>query len=189
MKTLGALALAVLIGAVFGSLLTFNYTASHKTDQVVKQANTVVAATATAVVKAVEEDVRIEEKIDAGKANAELAKQEVLKQLKPTKEVVYVNIPGKTEYQACPPITRDSVMPLSISGVRLLNDLRAYRTIDLTKLDATEGETSAGITIAQFVSNDMDVVALYNELAVRHNELVDAVVDYMRKDAARRSSQ
>jgi hypothetical protein len=77
-------------------------------------------------------------------------------------------------------------MPLSVAGVRLLNDMRAYRTVDITAINPDEIKASAGVTVAQFVNNDTDVVALYNDLATRHDELVDAVVAYMKRDAEAR---
>lgn len=170
---------------IVGALLALLMMGKHDARQVTGEAREVVSTAAQAVVESVKENVRIEEKVDVGKKSAEAVKALVNEQMKPTKEYVYVNVPGKTEIQTCPPVGSDSVMPLSVSGVRLLNDLRAYRTVDLTGINPSESQTSAGVTVAEFVNNDTDVVNLYNELAIRHDELVDAVNAYLAKQAAK----
>lgn len=66
--------------------------------------------------------------------------------------------------------------------VRLLNDARAGAAPDIgppaSAADA-EGEASAStpttVTGGDFADNDLEVVRLYQELATRHNELVDWV--------------
>lgn len=170
---------------IVGALLALLMMGKHDARQVTGEAREVVSTAAQAVVESVKENVRIEEKVDVGKKSAEAVKALVNEQMKPTKEYVYVNVPGKTEIQTCQPVGSDSVMPLSVSGVRLLNDLRAYRTVDLTGINPSESQTSAGVTVAEFVNNDTDVVNLYNELAIRHDELVDAVNAYLAKQAAK----
>lgn len=171
-------------GIVIGALVALLAMSDHQSEQVTGAAREVVAETAQSVVKAVEENTRIETKLDAVNESADAVKAKVIEQLKPAKEFVYVNVPGKTEIQTCPAVGADSVMPLSVAGVRLLNDMRAYRTVDITAINPSEIQTSAGVTIAQFVNNDTDVVALYNDLATRHDELVDAVIAYMKQQAA-----
>lgn len=173
-------------GIVIGALVALLAMSDHQTEQVTGAAREVVAETAQNVVKAVEENTRIETKLDAVNDSAAAVKALVNSQMKPSKEVVYVEVkvPGKAEVQTCPSVGPDSVMPLSVAGVRLLNDMRAYRTVDITAINPSEIQASAGVTIAQFVNNDTDVVALYNDLATRHDELVDAVIDYMKKQAA-----
>lgn len=190
-KTIASYIAVGLVGAALSVVLTLvmmNQTAAQK---VTEKASAVVSAAAHDTVKAVVENTRIEEKLDEGKTNAAVVKAEVAKQLKPTKEIVYVTVevPGKTEKQTCPAVVGDSPMPLTTRSVRLLNDLRAGKTVDLTSVHVGEGQTPSGLTIAEFVGNDTDVVGLYNELATRHDELVDAVVGFMNqqaKDAASR---
>lgn len=179
--------LATLItGLVMGVLVTLLVTSKHEVKQVTGEARAAVSAVTEKLVTNVEENNRIENKLDAVSQSAEAVKAVVGNQMKPSKEVVYVEVkvPGKPEVQTCPSVGADSVMPLSVAGVRLLNDMRAYRTVDLTAINPAEVQTSAGVTVAQFVNNDTDVVALYNDLATRHDELVDAVIDYMKKQAA-----
>lgn len=184
-RTIGTY-LGIAVGSmIVGALLALLMMGKQGARQVTGEAREVVSTVAQAVVESVKENVRIEEKVDAGKKSTEAVKALVNAQMKPTKEFVYVNVPGKPEIQVCPPVGSDSVIPLSVSGVRLLNDLRAYRTVDLTGIDPTESETSAGVTVAEFVNNDTDVVNLYNELAIRHDELVDAVNAYLAKQAAK----
>ena len=167
-----------------GVFLTLIVTGKHETAATIKAANEVVAQTADDNVKAVEKNIVIEEKIAEKKANAEEVKSQVLNAMKPEVRYVTVTIPGVATPQLCPPVSGDTVMPLSVHSVRLLNDLRAAKTVDLTALNAGEIEASANVEIAEFVSNDTDVVKLYNELAARHDALVDAVLEYMRYQAA-----
>lgn len=182
-KTLGTYLGILCGGIVMGVLIALLTMSKHEARQVTAEAREVVSTTADNVVKAVEENARIESTLDAGKSATETVKASVSNQLKPPKEVVYVEVqvPGKTEVQVCPAVNGDSVMPLSVGSVRLLNDLRAYRTVDLTAVSASEIKAPAGVTVAEFVSNDTDVVGMYNELAVRHDSLVDAVVAYMKR--------
>lgn len=182
-KTLGTYLGILVMGIVMGVLIALLTMGKQEARQVAAEAREVVSTTSDSVVKAVEENTRIETKVDAGKTSTEAVKALVNQQMKPPKEVVYVpvSVPGKAEVQTCPAVNSDSVMPLSVSGVRLLNDLRAFRTVDLTAIDPSESKATAGVTIAQFVNNDTDVVGLYNELATRHDELVDAVVAFMKR--------
>lgn len=186
LKVIGKYFAMLCVGFVVGALCALLTMKQHAAQQVTQEAREVVSDTAEKVVEAVKEDIRIEAVVDAGKKSADEVKTVVSNDMKPKKEIVYVEVkvPGKAEPQLCPPVQPDSVMPLSVAGVRLLNDLRAYKTVDLTKLNPTESETSANVTVAQFVSTDIDTVALYNELATRHNELVDAVVKFQKEQAA-----
>lgn len=187
-KVVGSYLATLGVGIVIGLLWALLSVSGSEVEKVTGEAQAVVSATAQGVVKSVEENNRIETKLDAVKTTAEVVKAKVNEELKPSKEVVYVEVrvPGKTEIQTCPAVGADSVMPLSVAGVRLLNDMRAYRTVDIASIDPDEIKTSAGVTVAQFVNNDTDVVALYNDLATRHDELVDAVIAYMKRDAAAR---
>ena len=175
------------LGVLVGVFLTLAVTGKRDSDAVVEVANTVVKETAKANVEAVVKNEQLVTKLDQQNKTAEVVKERVLNDLKPEvqKQVVYVpvQVPGVAETQLCPPVRHDDVLPLSLYGVRLLNGLRTARTVDLTAPDAGESETPAGITVAQFVENDTDVVALYNELATAHDELIDEVVAYMRKQA------
>jgi len=183
LRTLGTY-LGILVGGIImGVLIALLMMSKQEARQVAAEARTVVSTTADSVVEAVKENSRIETTLDAGKASTEAVKASVGNQIKPPKEVVYVEVrvPGKTEVQVCPAINGDSAMPLSNHSVRLLNDLRAYRTVDLAAINPSEVQATSGVTVAEFVSNDTDVVGLYNELATRHDALVDAVIAYMNR--------
>lgn len=185
MQAIGRWVLTLVAGVVIGALATLATINHSESTRVVEQASQVVEQTTEKTVEAVKENIRIEDKLDEVKASSDTVKTEVLKDLKPTKEIVYVTVqvPGKVEAQTCPVISGDSPMPLNARSVRLLNDLRAFRTVDLTAVDADQGQDPAGLTISEFVSNDTDIVGQYNELATRHDELVDAVMAYMQRQA------
>lgn len=184
-KTIAGYFGAAIAGMLLSAVVTLVMMNKGDAQKVTKEATAVVATAAKDVVKASEENTRIEEKLDQGKSTASLVKSEVAAQLKPTKEIVYVQVeaPGKTEKQTCPAVTGDSPIPLTARSVRLLNDLRAAKSVDLTAINPSEIQAASGLTIAEFVNNDTDVVGLYNELATRHDELVDAVVAFMKKQA------
>ena len=163
---------------------------AHEAKLVAKEAKAVVAENAKATVEAAVENQQIVQSLDEKKAEAESVKEAVLDRI-PEKEskvettkVVYrdrqVPVPVPQE---CSPLGRDSVMPLDVGAVRLLNDLRAAKTVDLTGDASGESQASAGVTVAQFVSNDTDVVGMYNELAERHNRLVDKLMEFMARQA------
>lgn len=175
-----------LLGLLAGVFLTLIVSGRHDAAETVDAANEVVAQTASDNVKAAEDNVAIVKEVDAKNTNADAVKETVLKQLKPEKEVRYVTvtIPGVAAPQMCPPVTGDTPMPLSVHSVRLLNDLRAAKTVDLTALSPDEIKATTEVNIASFVSADVDTVKLYNELAVIHDELVDRVLEYMKYQAA-----
>ena len=173
------------LGVLLGVFVTLGMTGKHDDAVVVDEARQVVQKTAEANVDAVFENAKIVRKLEEQNITADAVKQEILNELAPQKEIVYVrvNVPGIAEAQLCPPVHGESVLPLSVGTVRLLNGLRAARTVDLTAPATGESQASAGVTVAQFVDNDTDVVKLYNELATVHDELVGEVITYMQKQA------
>lgn len=185
LREIGKAALLTLAGFILGTAVMFTWMTDHQAKKVASAAKEVVAETTQAMVTSVKENAVIETKLESKSANAEALKQSIAKELKPAKEVVYVQVqvPGKSEAQVCPQVDGGTPVPLSSHSVRLLNDLRAAKTVDLTAGPAEKVFTPAGTTFAEFVSNDIDVVRLYNDLAARHDELVDRVVAYMDEQA------
>lgn len=173
-------------GLVIGVILTLTLSGKHDAQEVAKTANDVTQQTAQLNVTAVADSAVIEQKREDLKETAAAVKEAVSHDLAPKEKIVYVrvNVPGVAEAQLCPPVSGNSVLPLSIGGVRLLNDLRAAKTVDLTSLTADEIEASANVTVAAFVDNDIDVVQAYNDLRLRNDELIDRVVAYMKEQAA-----
>jgi len=186
LRAIGTYLATLITGVVLGVLIALLVTSKHDARIITAQARDVVSETAQSVLANVQENVRIEAKVDTVNQKADGVKTAVINELKPQKEVVYVpvNVPGKAEPQSCPPITGYSVLPVFVRSVRLFDDLCAYRTVDLTGGDTPESQAPSDVTLAEFVGTDIDTVKAYNELATRHDELVDFVVAYMTKQTA-----
>lgn len=89
-------------------------------------------------------------------------------------------VPKETE---CPTqmANGDSYMPFDIGTVRLLNAARRGEPADSVTLTDAESQAFAYITVRVFVANDTEIAKMYNDLAIRHNELVDQVTAFQLK--------
>lgn len=79
----------------------------------------------------------------------------------------------------------DSFMPFDIGTVRLLNAIRSGASVDSISLTDEESGAVARITVRYFITSDTEIARMYNELAVRHNALVDEVTKYQAAQAKR----
>lgn len=80
----------------------------------------------------------------------------------------------------------DSLMPLDIGSVRLLNAIRAGTPVDSVVLTDEESGTPAVITVRYFINSDSEIARMYNALAIRHNALVGEVEKYQAAQQKRR---
>lgn len=72
----------------------------------------------------------------------------------------------KHETTACPPLLNGSV--------RLLNKLReGERVGDSSSFFDGEGSEASEVTTQDLIDNDAEIVRMYNDLAEKHNALVD----------------
>ncbi len=62
----------------------------------------------------------------------------------------------------------------------LLNSARADAAYSPSDSGDAESTTTSGVTEAQFIDNDLEIVGMYNDLAKRHNALVDYVQELMK---------
>lgn len=88
----------------------------------------------------------------------------------------------------CPtpkPVEVCRYMPFDVGTVRLLNAARAGAAIDSVSLSDPESRTFAAVAVTEFVANDTEIARMYNELALRHNLLVDQVVRYQNEQRKR----
>jgi hypothetical protein len=74
---------------------------------------------------------------------------------------------------------------LSIGIIRLLNDARTGAPFNPATINNEEGGTPSGLSLADILDNDLEVVKKYHELASRHNGCVD-YVDGLVKDQRKR---
>jgi hypothetical protein len=72
---------------------------------------------------------------------------------------------------------------LDVGTVRLLNSARDGSTLDPASLGDVASQTPSGAGLPELLDNDLEVVQLYRELAVRHDTLVDYVESLIQKQA------
>lgn len=82
-------------------------------------------------------------------------------------------------------ITAPSVCAWSIDvgTVRLLNSSRSGDPVDASRIGDAESQASSGVSASDFIDNDLQIVELYHELAIRHDSLVDYVEALVKKQA------
>lgn len=74
---------------------------------------------------------------------------------------------------------------LDVGTVRLLNSARAGAAFDPASLGDGASQAPSGIGLPELLDNDLEVVQLYRELAVRHDALVDYVEFLLKEQAAK----
>jgi hypothetical protein len=75
-------------------------------------------------------------------------------------------------------------IPLTVGTVRVLNEARRPDlSADPAPISDEESRTPSATSVADLVQSDIDIAARYNELAVRHNELVDFVDQKLHQQA------
>lgn len=72
---------------------------------------------------------------------------------------------------------------LDVGTVRLLNSARDGTAFDPASLGDGASQAPSGIGLPELLDNDLEVVQLYRELAVRHDALVDYVESLIQKQA------
>lgn len=72
---------------------------------------------------------------------------------------------------------------LDVGTVRLLNGARDGSVIDPAGLGDDESKAPSGIGLPELLDNDLEIVQLYRELAVRHDTLVDYVESVIKQQA------
>jgi hypothetical protein len=87
----------------------------------------------------------------------------------------------------CPPaiIDGDSYMPFDVGTLRLLNAARAGTPVDSITVSDAESAAPAFVRIRIYVRNDTEIAKMYNDLAARHNSLVDQVAAYQHRQRLR----
>lgn len=173
----------VLIAAVIGLAVGFGtgfYAKSQffKADQL-DTAVKVQEQTKADIKDGVQTSVAVEKKADQAVENVSAIRKQVAKRLadKPAQSVVISN-PTQQEPGNEEPRIGLCVHPdpsLDVGTVRLLNAAREGAALDPASLGDDASKAPSGIGIAELVDNDLEVVGLYQELAVKHNALVDFV--------------
>lgn len=190
----------ILVGLVLGIGLTLWGQSLLSAKGEVKEAKQAVTGTAQAVVNANKEEVKLATSLEniaqnGGKIRDALDDRlNTPFELKSAANANTKTVPksagnGAASVNAveCPLATIDgnSYMPFDVGAVRLLNAARAGTPIDSVTVSDAESKAPAFITIRVFVRNDTEIAKMYNELAERHNSLVDQVAAYQHRQRLR----
>ncbi|MFW6855403.1 hypothetical protein ACODYM_29350 [Burkholderia gladioli] len=169
---------ALLVGVGVGYYVRGDHDAAKKTTAVIAEQH----QTAGNVVAAVHASQKLEDDIAASDAvattNGHAASERVRTQIK------YVYMEKKDAKQdpqpepvACGPAYLD------VGTVRLLNATRSGFSLDPASISNDPGAAAPALPIADFVDADNDTVRRYNDLAKRHNALVDSVEEKLKEQA------
>lgn len=189
----------LLVGVVLGIGLTLWGQSILSAKSEVKEAKAAVVGTGQAVVNANKEEVKLATSLDdiaknGGRIRDALddrlntpfelksASNGNIKSTKPAS-----NGSASVDAVECPPATIDgnSYMPFDVGAVRLLNAARTGTPIDSVTVSDAESAAPAFIRIRVYVRNDTEIAKMYNDLAARHNSLVDQVAAYQHRQRLR----
>lgn len=101
----------------------------------------------------------------------------------PTKcpEISNVKSNAQTENSFVQSPVDNSDIFLTNGDVRLLNNIRADLAPDTASNSDGKGQAPSDVTVKDFIDNDSEVAQQYNELAKKHDVLVDYVADLVKK--------
>lgn len=72
---------------------------------------------------------------------------------------------------------------LDVGTVRLLNSARDGSALDPASSADGASQAASGIGLPELLDNDLEVVGMYRDLAIKHNALVDYVESLIQKQA------
>lgn len=187
----------LLTGLALGVAATAYLGSMHREAKETKQAQTITKNTVVEGAVAVRKDAVVTAKVDAIGKDADGIKSEIARRLaahpqivaaQQTKVAAHATHRTKSETAPAPaPVCQlvdgSSIMPFDVGTVRLLNAARLGLSADSVSLTDAESAAPATVTVQQFTDNDTEIAKLYNQLAVKHNEMVDQVEAYQAKQA------
>lgn len=191
--------LLILVGIVLGIGITLWGQSILTTKSEVKEAKAALVGTGQAVVNANKEEAKLSDDLDKIANNGDKIRDALGDRLnKPFQLKSATNANSQTSHNPsgnaqssdvnqCTPtfIDGSSYMPFDVGTVRLLNAARTGTPIDSVAVSDAEGEAPAYITVRVFVRNDTEIAKMYNDLAARHNSLVDQVAAYQNRQRLR----
>lgn len=189
----------ILVGLVLGIGLTLWGQSLLSSKHEVKEAKAALTGTGQAVVNANKEEAKLTGTLETIAQNGGKIRDALDGRLNTPFELKSAsNANTKTPKSAsngsasvnvaeCPPaiIDGDSYMPFDVGAVRLLNAARTGTPIDSITVSDAESQAPAFVTIRVYVRNDTEIAKMYNELAERHNSLVDQVAAYQHRQRLR----
>lgn len=133
--------------------------------------------TAKNVEKSRKESDSIEARVAAGNAQAQRVKSAVAQRLTKQRDASNETHPPRVVH----PGDR-----LDVGTVRLLNAARAGTPVGTAPSGDAKSDTPSTVAVDQLIQSDLDAVARYNELMVRHNALVEAVEKKLKAQSGSR---
>jgi hypothetical protein len=184
MKNLLLAALAsLLVGAASGWAIHSWYVGAGKT----AQAQATVQSTAVAIVDSNDRSQATERAAAAATAPVQEAKTAIQTHLKQRRATAQAAPREKPHEAVCqvpsPVVVGDVPVVLDVRTVGLLDAAREGRTVEPAAGGDGAGQAPSDVTVEEFIDNDSEVVTLYKDLAVRHDELVDWAERELRKQA------
>lgn len=176
--------MAALLGLALGFGLAKLSFENKKLTKEVNTSKTVAKDTVSATINAGIVGKDVDDKITLNDSQALTGVLEMQKRLDSWKPPVVITNTKVIANENCPapdaPLYAgpDSLMPLDIGSVRVLNAIRAGTPIDRVSITSEESGTPATITVRYFINSDSEIAKMYNALAIRHNSLVSEVEKY-----------
>jgi len=165
------------------------YTKSKFTDAaVVEQVKKDDKQTATNVVVSAQTSQKVESEVQKSDTTVSEIQEAVSKRPKRVRPSVVIqpaqeNLNEKSDPKAVQSVVSCDAYQLDVGTVRLLNAARKGVGLDSIASGDEALSAPSGITIDKLLQNDLEVVKLYHDLAIRHDQLVDEVEEKLKQQA------
>lgn len=170
-NTILAALIALVVGVGIGYTARSKFERANKLDAAVKAER----QTAKDIQQSLETSAAIDNKTAASSTGVEKIRTVTVERI----------IQRENEYAESAQASCHVVNPflLDVGTVGLLNAARAGEDFDTSRLGDEESLAPSGIALHEFVSNDLEVVKMYHDLAIRHDALVDYVESVINEQA------
>lgn len=175
-------ALALTIGFSSGYVVKGKFVAAAQVSEMKKEvkvsANNIVVSNAISA--------KVEDKVEAITVTATKVKSAAAKRITNQQERTANEQFAQESFHQAEHATPAAVCPafvFDVGTVRLLNAARQGTAVEPTGGSDEALNAASGIGISKLVDNDLDIVRMYHELALRHDALVDAVELKLKEQA------
>lgn len=128
--------------------------------------------TANNITESIDRSAKVETEVRAGEQRVAVIRKTVAKRIQEKEKT--------SEPQTKMP--SNPVCTLDVGTVSLLNAARdGTSSVRPDSYINAESQAPSSVGVAELIDNDLEVVQLYQELAIRHNDLVDQVREFLNK--------
>jgi hypothetical protein len=185
MRNAALILLAALAVFFAGFLAGVSHSSTTALKADVKAEHVVAQQNATAVVKAQDASVKVEQKVAATAAAVDSNKTQIHKRVaaqikRQTPATPTENHPDETN-----PAGNSCGFSLDVGTVRMLNASRQGTAFDPAGSGDEAGDAAPALCFTDFIDADQDLTRLYLELAARHDALVDSVEEFQSEQRSR----